>query len=115
MSNVTDNSCGNVYVLSPSHEVRLTSNGLAPKGYCGVSVFTPKEVGDYKCDALCVTYKTASISTCEVKVKFVGHKFRKGGDLVKVNMTGFSVAQFLGKATPFSFTILSHTSINSNR
>lgn len=77
--------CGKVVVLGPSHEVRLMSNGLAPNGYCGVSVFTPREKDGYTCDAICVTYKKASIHTCEVKVKFIGHKFRKAGDLVSVS------------------------------
>ncbi|KAL4227098.1 hypothetical protein ACF0H5_015072 [Mactra antiquata] len=83
MGNATDNDCGDVYVLGPSREVRLQSDGLAPQGYCGVSVFMPSEVLEYQCDAICVTYKTVSISTCEIKVKFVGHMFRKGGDIVR--------------------------------
>jgi hypothetical protein len=76
--------CGKVVELGPSHEVNLQSNGLAPAGYCGVTVFTPREKDGYVCDAICVTYKKASIHSCQAKVKFVGHKFRKGGDLVKV-------------------------------
>ncbi|XP_045165271.2 uncharacterized protein LOC123529122 [Mercenaria mercenaria] len=75
--------CGKVVVLDPSHEVRLLSKGLAPNGYCGVSVFTPREKDGYTCDAICFKYKKASISTCEVKVKLIGHKFRKAGDLVE--------------------------------
>lgn len=78
-----DNSCGTVTVLDPAQEVRLKAKGLSPGGYCGVTIFTPKEVGKYACDAICVTFKTASISTCEVKVKFVGHKFRSDGDMVR--------------------------------
>lgn len=81
--NKDQNDCGKVVVLDPSHEVRIKSDGLAPDGYCGVSVFTPTKVEDYTCDALCVTFKMASMSTCEVKVKFVGHKFRKEGDYVR--------------------------------
>ena len=80
----SENQCGKVFVLSPSHEVRMTSDGQAPNGYCGVSLFTPRKARNFTCDAICVTFKTASVSTCEVKVKFVGHKFRKEGDLQKV-------------------------------
>lgn len=83
MDKTNTSECAKVVVLGPSHEVRLLSTGLAPNGYCGVSVFTPREKDGYTCDAICVTYKRAYIHTCEVKVKFIGHKFRKAGDLVK--------------------------------
>ena len=81
----SESQCGKVFVLGPSHEVRMTSEGQAPDGYCGISLFTPRKARNFTCDAICVTFKTASVSTCEVKVKFVGHKFRKEGDLQKVS------------------------------
>lgn len=79
-----DSQCGKVYLLDHDHVVRLQTKGLAPEGYCGVSVFTPSEVNNQTCDAICVTIKSASLDVCDVKLKFSGHKFGAAGDLVKV-------------------------------
>ncbi|XP_052781648.1 uncharacterized protein LOC128228741 isoform X2 [Mya arenaria] len=78
-----ESQCGKVFVLSPGHDVRLKSQGLAPDGYCGVSVFTPREINNYTCDGLCVTFKSASVNVCDIKLKFIGHRFGKGGDYIR--------------------------------
>lgn len=80
----TDNACGSIYTMKPGDDIRIKSTGQAPDGYCGITVFTPDEYNNYTCDALCITFKTASISVCDAKIKFVGHSFGKGGDMVKV-------------------------------
>ena len=82
----TESQCGKVFVLGPSHDVRMTSRGQAPDGYCGIMMFTPKHNNNFTCDAICVTFKTASTSTCEMKLNFIGHMFRKAGDLQRVSM-----------------------------
>lgn len=79
------NGCGSVVTLKPGDDLRLTSKGMAPDGYCGLTVFTPNTINNYTCDALCITFKTASISVCDAKLKFVGHTFGKGGDHFRVS------------------------------
>ncbi|WAR25039.1 hypothetical protein MAR_010743 [Mya arenaria] len=84
-----ESQCGKVFVLSPGHDVRLKSQGLAPDGYCGVSVFTPREINNYTCDGLCVTFKSASVNVCDIKLKFIGHRFGKGGDYIRAQKPNY--------------------------
>lgn len=76
--------CGKVITLEPGDDIRIKSRGRAPEGYCGISLFTPDQVNNYTCDAICVTFKTASIGVCNAKLKIVGHTFGQSGDLVRV-------------------------------
>jgi len=81
-----DNGCGTVVALNPGDDIRIKSTGRAPNGYCGITVNTPSTINNYTCDALCVTFKTASISVCNAKLKFSGHQFGKAGDFYKVEL-----------------------------
>lgn len=80
-----NNACGTVQTLNPGEDLRITSGGMAPNGHCSLTVFTPSTINNYTCDALCITFKTASISVCDAKLKFVGHMFGKDGDEVRVS------------------------------
>ncbi|KAH3816637.1 uncharacterized protein LOC127831827 [Dreissena polymorpha] len=73
-----NNKCGSVLKLGLGQDIRFKSKGLAPDGYCGLTVFSPDAIDNHTCDALCVTFKTATISVCDVKLKFVGHRFASG-------------------------------------
>ncbi|KAL3851994.1 hypothetical protein ACJMK2_015683 [Sinanodonta woodiana] len=69
-------SCGEVYHMNSTRQIRITSKGRAHRGYCGVTLYAPHEVNSM-CTGICVTFISSKMATCDVKVKFTAVVFSK--------------------------------------